>query len=219
MSKQNFDLLGRLVALVTTISQFWGVLVDFAEKLNSENGESWAREFAKFLRKEPTWTRRWREEIYFDVASDGTTGPQWIARLEAKGFRLSKWAKDLLNSKEFQPTSGVTYQIAVIRGTRFSDDDRITSKIRDEAERRGWAKPNPEVACLIREMFSDEELEAMGLWWIVVFHEPIEDSDGDPRLLATNRVGVGRWLSAFYVRPGDNWNSEDGFAFAVSQVS
>ncbi|MBU3934399.1 hypothetical protein KKC00_00280, partial [Patescibacteria group bacterium] len=125
--------------------------------------------------------RRWSEEnglIYFEVTSDGTTGPQWIERLEKEGFRLSKWAKDVLNSPEFKPTSGTTYRIAILKGTLFTDRDRITKKIRAEAERRKLAKPNAEVACLIREMFSDEELETMGLWWIVVFHEPIRDSDG-----------------------------------------
>ncbi|MBU3934487.1 hypothetical protein KKC00_00760, partial [Patescibacteria group bacterium] len=87
------------------------------------------------------------------------------------------------------------------------------------AERRKLAKPNAEVACLIREMFSDEELETMGLWWIVVFHEPIRDSDGDPCLLSAYRGGGGRWLYADDDRPDGHWNSDNGFAFLVSQVS
>lgn len=50
--KENFDLLGRLVAFLMTIPQFWGILVDLAEKLNSKNGEQWAKGLARFLRKE-----------------------------------------------------------------------------------------------------------------------------------------------------------------------
>ena len=53
--KQNFDLLGRLVTSLMTIPQYWGILVDLAEKLDSQQGETWAKEFAKFLRKEATW--------------------------------------------------------------------------------------------------------------------------------------------------------------------
>lgn len=165
--------------------------------------------------------RRWREEgevIYFEVVSDGTTGPGWIVRLENKGFRLTDWAKDILNSEDFKTTSGVTYKIAVLKGTMFSDEDRITSNIRAEAGRRKLEKPNPEIACLIREMFSDEELEAMGLWRIVVFHEPIKDSDGDPRLLTARRHVDGCWLGAYYDRPDGSWNSSNGLAFVVSQV-
>lgn len=223
MSNDKFDLLGRLIALLTTISQAWGVLVDFAEKLNSKEGPRWAEEFARFLRKEPTWIRRWYEEdgvIYFEVTSDGTSGPAWIERLEKKGFLLSKWAKYLLNSPDFKASkAGTLYKIAVLKGIMFSDNDRITSKIRVEAERRKLEKPNAEVACLIREMFSDEELEAMGLWWIVVFHESIKDSDGDSRLLGTYRNGDGGWLDTCCDRPGYGWVYYGGFAFVAPQVS
>lgn len=165
--------------------------------------------------------QRWREEngvIYFTVTSDGTTGPDWIKRLEKNGFRLSKWAKDVLGSSDFKPTSGVT-QIAVLKGTLFTDSDRITKKIRAEADRRKLEKPNAEVVCFIREMFSDEDLEAMGLYWIVVFHEPIRDSDGDPGLLSAYRGRGGRWLYAYCDWPGDCWRSAGGFAFALPQVS
>jgi len=166
--------------------------------------------------------RRWREEdgvIYFEVTSDGTTGPQWIERLEKKGFRFSKWAKDVLLSSDFKSTSGVTYRIAVLKGTLFTNSDRITRKIRAEAECRKLEELPAEVACLIRKAFSDEELEAMGLWWIVVFHDPINDSDGDPRLLSARRGAVGHWLGACYGRPDVCWSPDYGFAFAVSQVS
>lgn len=161
---------------------------------------------------------RWREEdgvIYFEVTSNGRTGPEWIEYLEKKGFRLSKWAKDVLLSPDFKPTLSVTYRIAVLKGMLFTDSNRISRNICAEAERRKLAKLNAEVACLIREMFSDEELEAMGLLWIVVFHEAIKDTGGDLNLLSTGRG----WLLTYYGRPGGRWLSNVGFAFAVSQVS
>jgi len=166
-------------------------------------------------------SQRWREEeevIYFEVTSDGTTGEQWIKRLEEKGFRVSDYAKSLLLSSDFKPTSGVTYKVAVLPGTLFADSDRITKKICIEAEPRRLAKPNPEVACLTRDKFSDEDLEEMGFWYIVTFHDPIKDSDGDPRLLAVDRVGSGRWLGAGYGNPNFGWLSSTGFALVVSQV-
>jgi len=111
--------------------------------------------------------KRWREQdgvIYFTLPpTNGTTGPQLIDRLEKKGFRLSKWAKDVLNSKDFKPTTGVVNEIAVLKGVLFEDDDRITKKIRAEADKRKLATPNAEITCQIREMFTDEEIEAMGL--------------------------------------------------------
>ena len=178
----------------------------------------------KFLRGELTVsepTRSWREQdgvIYLSVTSDGTTGPEWIARLEKKGFRVGDYAKSVLCSKDFKPTSGITTEIAILKGMLFEDSNRVTKKIRVEAESRKLTKPNAEVACLIRENFSDEEIEAMGLYWIVAMHEPINDSDGDPRLLVVNRNDAGSWLNADYGKPDDEWDRDNGFAFVVSQV-
>lgn len=162
----------------------------------------------------------WQEQngvIYFSVTSDGTTGPEWIERLEKEGFRVGDYAKDLLRSDDFKPTSGVTTEVAVLKGMLFSDNDRITNKIRAEADKRKLTEPNAEVACLIREMFTDEEIEAMGLIWIVAMHEPIKDSDGDLNLLNVYRLDEGHGLHAFCGRPDDGWDRDSGFAFAVSK--
>jgi len=163
----------------------------------------------------------WREEdgvIYFSVTSDGTTGKKWIKRLEKKGFRIGDYAKSILNSPEFKPTSGITTEMVVLKGELFSDDKRTTKNIRAEANKRKFTKPNAEVACLIREKFTDEELEEMGLYWIVAMHEPIKDSDGGSRLLSADRDGGGRWLDAVWDGPDDGWSRADGFAFVASQV-
>jgi hypothetical protein len=179
----------------------------------------------KFLRgelivSEPT--RSWREEkgvIYFSVTSDGTTGEEWIARLESKGFLVGDYAKSVLRSKSFKPTTGITYEIAVLKGEFFSDSDRITKTIRKEAKNRKFSTPSAEVACLIREKFSDKELEAMRLYWIVAMHEPIKDSDGDPTLLGACRIAFGSWFCTYYDYPASLWFRSFGFAFVVSQVS
>ncbi|MFA6369751.1 MAG: hypothetical protein WCX09_02105 [Patescibacteria group bacterium] len=165
---------------------------------------------------------RWIEKdnvIRFSVTSDGTTGPEWIARWVKKGFRVGDYAKSVLCSKDFKPTSGITTEIAILKGMLFEDSNRVTKKIRVEAESRKLTKPNAEVACLIREKFSDKELEAMGLYWIVAMHEPIKDSGGDPGLLSADRSGNGSWLGTGCDGSGIRWYRGNGFAFVVSQVS
>ena len=164
-------------------------------------------------------TRSWREEngvIRFSVVSDGTTGPEWIKRLEKKGSRLSKWAMDVLKSSDFKSTSGVTYEVGVLKGTLFSENDRVTDKIRLEAVRRKMILPEAEIACLIRGMFTNEEIRKMGLYWIVTMHEPIKDSGGDPGLLSTDGDDVRSWLSAYYGRPVSRWHRGSGFAFCLA---
>src|SRR3989338_5485130 len=68
----------------------------------------------RFLRDELSISepaRSWHEEdgvIYFSVTSDGTTGEEWIKRLESDGFRIGKHARQILRSLDFKPTNGVT---------------------------------------------------------------------------------------------------------------
>jgi len=45
------------------------------------------------------------------------------------------------------------------------------------------------------------------------------NSDGDPKLLGVNRNGDDLKLNAYYDRPDNRWNRDNGFAFAVSQLS
>ena len=165
---------------------------------------------------------KWHEEngvIYFTVISDGTTGQGWIERLEQKGFRVGGYDKSVLHSPDFKPTNGVTTKIAVLKGSLFSDNDRITRKIRAKAEGRNLTTPNAEIACLIREKFSDEEMiKEMDFYWIVAMHESIKDSDGSSSLLGVGRYGGSYWLDAYCGDPGYGWDLETGFAFVVSQV-
>lgn len=195
-----------------------GQIHQLANKLEGEEGAE------RFLRDELEVCepkRLWREQdgvIYLSVTSDGTTGSKWIERLEKKGFRMSNYVKSILHSPDFKPTNGITTEIVVLKGMLFNDDERITKKIRTEANRRNLTEPNAEVACLIRETFSDKEIEAMGLWWVIAMHKPIKDSDGDLILLGAYRSGVGCWLDAYCADPVHRWSHGNGFAFVVSQV-
>lgn len=156
--------------------------------------------------------------IYFSVKSDGTTGEEWIVRLEGKRYRVGDYAKSVLRSKDFKPTNGVTTWVAVIKGELFTDENRITKKIRKFAGSMKLFEPNAEVSCLIREMFTDKDLEAMGLTWIITMHKPIKDSGGYLRLLRAARDGDGSWLLTYYGNSDGQWGRHGGFAFAVSQV-
>jgi len=156
--------------------------------------------------------------IYVKVTSNGRGGEEWITYLESKGFRLSKYANDVLRSEDFKATTGVTYTLAIIVGTAYTDRNRVSKKIRADAEKRGWLTPHPETACLLRELLSDAELEELDLWWIVTMHEPIKDFDGSPCLLYAARRGGGRWLNTAWSNPGGKWGDDGAFAFLVSQV-
>jgi hypothetical protein len=162
--------------------------------------------------------RRWREEdgvIYFSVTSDGTTGAEWIERLEKKGYCVRHSARYVLCSEDFKPTNGITTQLAVLKGKLFNDREdrkRLTSNIRAEAERRKLETPNAEVACLIRDMFTDKEIEEMGISWIITMHEPINLS-----ILGMHSSNGKLLLDAFSSNPESYWDGSGVFAFSVSQ--
>jgi hypothetical protein len=166
--------------------------------------------------KERRWTDNGDGTISFVLPpTDGTTGPQWIKRLEGKGYTLSRWAKDVLNSEDFTPTEeGVTYQVTVLRGELWSSNSNRTSKnVCAEAKRRNIPDLPAEAACLTREIFSNEDLREMGLSWLVVMHKPIKDSDGDPSVLSVGSYDSEPWLDADSGHPSVRWFAVGGFAF------
>lgn len=192
----------------------------FAEFLNNGCQTSVtivAKGVAPEIPKGKKWIRI-DDVIYVKVTSNGRGGEDWITYLESKGFRLSKYAKDVLRSPDFKATNGVTYTLAIIVGTAYTDRNRVSKKIRADAEKRGWLTPHPETACLLRDLLSDAELEELGIWWIATMHEPIKDSDGSPRVLYSDRGGGGQWLDASWGGPGDEWDDDGSFGFLVSQV-
>ncbi len=166
--------------------------------------------------------RSWYEEdgvIHFSVESDGTEGETWISRLESKGSNIGVDVKRVLRSPDFRPTSGVTTEVAILKGVLFDDQNRVTREIFAEADRRKLSRPNAELICLICERLTDKEIEAMGLWWIVAMHEPISVSGGSPDFIRVFRSMYGCWMSTYGDRRiGDRWSRNHGFMFAKSSV-
>ena len=164
-------------------------------------------------------TRAWTEKdgvIYCSVTSDGKTGPEWVAHFEKKHACVHHVAEHLLCSSDFVPTTGITYQIAILKGMLWNDKTRVTRNIRSKAHRLQLVKSHAEIACLIRDKFTDAEIKAMGLFMITTMHKSIKDSDGDPCRLNAPRVDDGCWLGACPIYRDERWNRADGFAYVVS---
>lgn len=142
------------------------------------------------------------------------TGSLWITCLEKKEYNVSSWAKDILNSPAFKPSKKMKLEYVIVK---FSDigkkDYYTTQEIRDYAESKGYVTPAADLAPILLEEISGEDMEKLSLRWLIVMHEPIKSSDGDPRLLIVDRGGGGRWLGAGYGRPDDGWDREYGFVF------
>ena len=194
----------------------------FEAIVNKLGGEEGAERFLRneLVVSEPA--RSWREKdgiIYFSVISNGLSGEQEIKHLEKLGHKVGDYAKSVLRSKDYKPSKkGTVHKIAVLKGELFLDESRVTRNIRMEAEKMKMTKPNAEVACLIREKFTNKEIEETGLNWIVIMHEPIKDSGGYLSLLGTSTRDSFSGLDAYYGIPGSRWGREYGFAFVAPQV-
>lgn len=161
----------------------------------------------------PKWTEV-NNRICFTVTSNGKTGPEWIERLKAQGSRVTRCAESMLRSESFKPTNGVTYEVVVLKGKSFASHNLVNKKIRAKAAELKLIAPNAEVACLIRELFTDDDLKAMGLWCIVTMHEPIEDV-GDPGLLSVVCYDDVTLLDGFSGEPASEWDESCAFAFVA----
>lgn len=197
----------------------------FEAIVNKIGGEDRAEAFLRGELMVSKKGHRWREYdgvICFSVTSDGATGEEWIERLENRGFHVGDSGKSVLRSRYFEPTNGIMTEVVVLKSVLLKNQGPITtSKIRAEADKRGnslrkLVKPNAEIACLIREEFTDEEIEAMGLLVIAAMHEPIRDSDGIPLILYASRRNGGYLFGAHYADPEDGWLDVTGAAFAVA---
>jgi len=146
-------------------------------------------------------------DISFEAVSNGMTGEEWIKHLEAKGVVIGDWAKALLRSNSFTPTNGVRYQVRILKWDECSDCNRVQDIIKEAGNRKLSTAP-VELACLIRDMFKDGDIEEMGLSWIVVAQDKFPASLG---------AGVGKsLLSAYFDNPGFSINYRgEGFAFTL----
>jgi hypothetical protein len=108
------------------------------------------------------------EIIYCKITSDGATGEEWIERLEEKGAKIKDGLRTFLLSKKFRPTSGLTREVQIVKGEIFYDNIKVThNKITKKAEKNKFRTADAEIICLMREKFSDSELEKMGLDWVI----------------------------------------------------
>jgi len=117
-----------------------GFNADLVQNIVNSRGNEYAKAMYESIINRVK-NKTWRKEdgvIYFSVTSDGTTGEDWIKRLDGNGFCVGDYAKQVLHSPDFKPLVGLTTQkVAVLKGTLFDDDGRITKKMAASARSTG----------------------------------------------------------------------------------
>ena len=166
--------------------------------------------------------------IYFEVTTLGLTAEEWKARLTKAGHKISNWANDVLSKPDYDLNhryeADKTLKIVLIKGKEIEkDSERLTKNLKAIAVKdfgtNSVSELKGELGLLIREKFSNKELEEMVLYYIVVLHEPIVDSDGDPRVLRSGRGDGESRVYAGYGCESDGWRDDGAFAFLQVSAS
>lgn len=107
------------------------------------------------------------DTVSFSVISDKTSGPQWLKRLKNKGVYVDDTAKKMLLSKDFKPTDEVVTKVVIFRVPYAMFGESSPEPI---AEAKGVieAANGMELACLIRDKFTNQQFFLMGCSMLVI---------------------------------------------------
>lgn len=109
------------------------------------------------------------------------TGEEEIHHLTRQGFFVPPDARECFREKSaegyderhrLQETK--EYRLAIV------PSDAITGTPSEFARRHGYRRPVAGVAPRLREMVSGEQIDEMGLDWLVVMHAPLYNDQSDP---------------------------------------
>lgn len=180
-------------------------------------------DFRKFLGLGPIFQTDKHGRILITVTGLGLTGGCQLLRIFAAGFLPTEKAKNILSQPDYNDKhrleQGRQYTVALISSEmEFPIKARRNMHNLRMRAKRDYGKSDNlrgELALLLREAVSDEQLERWGVSHIAVLHEPIVDSRGTPRVLGLDLLGNGGQVGAYEDRPDRIW--DDGMlAFPIS---
>jgi len=156
--------------------------------------------------------------IYTAITPDGTSGSAWPDRLEKALYHVEDIAMGVFASNDFTPMSDLKPRVvAILKGDLFKAEERTTHSVCAEIAQRSFQQLPADATGYIREKFTDDDIEAMDLVWIVVTHKAIRINDAW-YWLSAHRFDNGSWVSAYQCRPEHRlWDKEFGFACEVPE--
>lgn len=146
----------------------------------------------------------------------GKTSSRLQAELKGKGFRVSDYAQDLLESRDFKTLKN-SQDIDLVRLTvkdlgfdRYATTDQIYKR----AQELGLELCPAEVGPHLRLSYTDQPLGE----WIVIGMKQIADRSGYPSVFRLRRDGDDLWLDVHFALPDDRWYPRDGFVFCLRKL-
>ncbi|MDD5566642.1 MAG: hypothetical protein PHH01_00405 [Patescibacteria group bacterium] len=197
------------------LSEIRGPRDDLEEKLSGAQGPMWLRAFKQFLRRENPWGI----PNTIVITTNGRNGEQLIFDLRRQGNTIGRYAEGILYSTLLIVSNGKMYTLVIIPGDGFVDSQRTNQNIRAAAVARSYQTPPMELAPYLREKFSDEDLEQMGVRALILMHEPVAGLGGPREVLGVRRHVCSDGLLSYPGRPNHKWPRGIGFVFLAPASS
>lgn len=156
--------------------------------------------------------------LHFTVTSNGFTVEQWKSHFSLTRIVPFHTENVLFHGRGYSaPTNGVTYHIVVCPGVKWSANDRTVENIRAYGDEKKWEAPHWEVALLIHDIFTNEQLKRMGFSYIATIHEPIRFGANNNLYLFGSDMSKSGDDYFLNVGPGgpECWEDNGGFAFVL----
>jgi hypothetical protein len=185
------------------------VINNLNKRLEGMVGPVWLRALEELLLQNPCINIQTTMTV--EIVTDGRDGKQAVENLERGGYQVEEEVKELIRGGVFSATVGKTYKLAVV----YSEEGATNQNIRAKAAARGYLTPPMELASYLRELFTNADLMLMGVWDLVLMHEPVAHSSGCPVMLGVNRHGGDRTLGTYLGRPGGKCDDEVACLFLV----
>ena len=112
--------------------------------------------------------------IKMEITTQALDPESYMKQHGNKNVRFLKKAEEILVSPAYRPISE-TCRLKIINVSQsiVRDRERRQDLFYDQMETRGYKKPSPCIALELFGQLKPQDIFDMGLWWIIVMHEPI----------------------------------------------
>lgn len=163
------------------------------------------------LRLHPFLEGKVRQEI---ITIGGKTTQELLAELTQGGFRVSSYARSMMENPSFTTLPNPEQRDLVrlhVKDLGLKRDYPRTDEIYQKAQDLGLELCPAEVGPQYRLQNKNQPLGE----WLAVAMKPIPASAGNPCVFRLGHGGGGLWLYGSWTEPGNAWDPEYGFVFTL----
>ncbi|MEK7181390.1 MAG: hypothetical protein AAB738_03625 [Patescibacteria group bacterium] len=149
------------------------------------------------------------------VEIGGKTAEELMDELRAAGIKISSYAKDMLESREFETQKSVEEEALVrltVADLGFAHS-ATTEQTYERAHELGLELCPAEAGPRYRLKYTDQPMDE----WIYIGMKQICGSSGNPYVFKLERGEGGLWLGGYWADPAFKWDPEYEFVFRKSR--